>query len=79
MRNVIKGWIDDVADTGNRIGRDVAHLREIARQATAAAKIATGAAKAKLERLADDAATKIAKFEAATGAQRNSRNRNGDR
>ncbi len=53
MRDMLKSWIDDAADTGNRIRGDVAHLREIGRQAQLAAKLATGVAKRKFEKLAE--------------------------
>lgn len=53
MRDMLKLWIDDAADTTKRIKGDVAHLREIGRQAKLAAKVATGIAKRKFEKLAE--------------------------
>ena len=71
MRDLLKHWIDDAAATTDRIRDDVAHLRSIGRQATAAAKLTAGVAKAKLEDLARQTAAKIVAFEATTrGAAR---------
>ena len=73
MRELLKSWIDDAADATERIRGDVAHLREIGRQAKAAAKLATGAAKAKLDKLAAYAAAQIADAEALRGTRGRSR------
>lgn len=75
MKEILKRWIDDAADTTERIRGDVAHLREIGRQATYAARVATGAAKQKFERLAEQVAEKIVAFEQATGTDGRKRSR----
>ncbi len=63
MRAMVQHLIDDAADTTNRIRGEVAHLRDLGRQAKLAAKVATGVAKAKLEQIA----AHVAKLEKVRG------------
>lgn len=59
MKDLIKLWVDDVAATQKRIRDDVDHLRELGKRGKTVVRVAAGAAKAKIEKLAGNVADGI--------------------